>query len=132
MASMAALSMWSCMSAPASRHSATTTSWGSYSRSDGSCVSKWRTPNADSHTALDVSLDHGGRVRNAVDVHQADVREVARVVVPAGDERRRRIAAPRHEDVAGADLHAVYARRRCGRGLAATLEEGKATVGMLH
>jgi len=35
------------MSVAASRHSATTTSWGSYSRSDGSCVSKCRTPKDD-------------------------------------------------------------------------------------
>src|SRR6058998_3747354 len=83
-------------------------------------------------TALDVGFDRRRDVRHAVHVHQRDVREIAGVIVAAGDERRRRVAAARDQDVSRVDLHAVHRRRGRRRGLVTAVEQRGDAVGVVQ
>ena len=80
--------------------------------------------------ALDVRFDH----RHSpvlTDVRERDVREVSGVVVPARDERARRRAATRHEQVAGAHAHTADICRRASAWLIGAGRQRK-RVGWLH
>ncbi len=87
---------------------------------------------SDGDADLDVRLNDRDRIRRRVDVHQPDMREVAGIVVAAGDERGGGVAAAGDQHVPRVNADPVHLGGGCRRRFVAPHEEGERAVRMLQ